>query len=278
MASDSDSDAISLTSTVLSEQKDEYPVETILAEKEVDGNHRRFLVMWEGYSDVRATWEPATSFDDESTFLEWEAKKRRQNQGLEPAFDLEDWQARVDAIERERLRRKARRKAKRKRLGIPTSPNEGEARAGDSGKAPSPSAKRSRRRSTHIGDDDDDESESSVGEFSKDKNDGKKRRHSDQTSDQSDHGLTSDDSLLEDIKVKQFNKKHKRLRKKIRVRETTSVRNQRPGPNQQANVGSASRPGYTTTAASGNSCPGQATESPSVCNRCGKASQRKGYC
>ncbi|KAI9774845.1 MAG: hypothetical protein M1840_000061 [Geoglossum simile] len=223
MATDTDSDAISLTSTALSEQKDEYPVEAILAEKEVDGKHPRFLVMWEGYSDVRATWEPATSFDDESTFLEWEAKKRRQSQGLEPAFDLEDWQARVDAIEREKLKRKARRKAMRKRLGIPTSPDEGEGRDGDDDKAPAPTTnvRTSGRRNTST-EDDDDESQSSVGELSRDKNDRKRRRHSDQNSDQSDGGLTSDDSLLEDIKVQEFNKKHKRLRKKKRTRGSTS--------------------------------------------------------
>ena len=229
MATDSDSDTISLTSTVLSEQKDEYPVEAILAEREVDGKQRRFLVMWEGYSDVRATWEPATSFDDESTFLEWEARKRRQNQCLEPAFDLEDWQARVDEIEREKLKRKARRKAKRKQCGIRTSSDEVGSRPGDGGiqddsdKAPAPTTRRSGRRNTYVGDDDDD-GESDVDESNKDKKDRKKRRHSIQNSDQSDDGLT-DDSLLEDIKVQQFNIKHKRLRKKIRGRESTSVRN-----------------------------------------------------
>ncbi|KAI9785498.1 MAG: hypothetical protein M1839_009239 [Geoglossum umbratile] len=227
MATDGDLDAISLTSTALSEQEEEYPVEAILAETEVDGKHPRFLVKWEGYPDVRATWEPATSFDDESTFLEWEARKRRQNQGLEPAFDVEDWQARVNAIESEKAERKARRKAKRKRLGIPTSSDEGEDGEGgggtqdDSDKAPTSVARRSRRRDTSVQVGDDDSGPDTV-KLSKDSEGRKKRRHSAHNSDESNDGLTSDDSLLEDIKVKQFNKKHKRLRKKTRARESTS--------------------------------------------------------
>src|SRR5947207_5964559 len=120
MVLSSDSDTISITSTAPSEQKDEYPVEAILAETLTgDGKNPLYLVKWEGYPITRATWEPAASFDDETTLLDWETKKYRQDRGLEPAFDIKDFQAQLKAAESAKAKRKARRKAKKKRLGIP---------------------------------------------------------------------------------------------------------------------------------------------------------------
>ncbi|KAH0542608.1 hypothetical protein FGG08_003016 [Glutinoglossum americanum] len=213
MDTGSDSDTISITSTAPSEQKDEYPVEAILAETVGDGRHPLYLVKWENYPITRATWEPASSFDDDSTLLDWKAKKDRQDKGFEPSFSIDEFQARIKEVENERARRKARRKAKRKRRGIPTSSDEGKAPVRKS---------RPKKRSTDLEEDEDEDGdgdESDVGEFRRDKRGSKKRHLSDE---EGGDGLTSDDSLMQDIKVKEFNKKHKKLRKKPRARESRS--------------------------------------------------------
>ena len=57
----SDEDSISLTSTILSEPKDEYPVEAILAEEKFKGI-TKYLVKWEGYPENRCTWETRSNF------------------------------------------------------------------------------------------------------------------------------------------------------------------------------------------------------------------------
>lgn len=54
---DSDSDAVSLNSTVASEQLEEYNVEKILHEVEIDGR-THYLAKWEGYPVNRSTYEP----------------------------------------------------------------------------------------------------------------------------------------------------------------------------------------------------------------------------
>ncbi|KAL4884415.1 hypothetical protein BJY04DRAFT_182435 [Aspergillus karnatakaensis] len=108
-------DEISLTSTVESEQKSEYEVETILAEDEFpDG--RRYLVRWAGYSDDRSTWEPADMFAANETFIDWETKKQQIAEGKEPAFDVAAWEARLRRLGEERDQRKSKRAAKRRRI------------------------------------------------------------------------------------------------------------------------------------------------------------------
>ena len=74
-------DSISVTSTVLSEQKDEYPVEAILAEEKFKGI-TKYLVKWEGYPEHQCTWETRSMFQDgeDSTFHEWETQKMRCQQ------------------------------------------------------------------------------------------------------------------------------------------------------------------------------------------------------
>ncbi|KAH0553339.1 hypothetical protein GP486_006570 [Trichoglossum hirsutum] len=228
MTNESDSDSISTTSTVLSEQKDEYPVEAILAESVTrDGKSPLYLVKWEGYPITRATWEPTTSFDDKSALLDWETKKDRQERGLEPAFDMENFRTQLKAAESAKAERRARRKTKRKRRGILTSSDE-EKRGGA---------------------DDDDNNDSDVGISRRDKRDDKKRRLPNQKSSEEDSGLTSDDSLMQDIRIKEFNRKHKRLRKKARIRGSRSSTEQAAPPLHQPE--SASRRPSTGVTAQG---------------------------
>ena len=120
---DSDVDSVSVTSTVLSEQKDEYPLEAILAEEKFSGV-TKYLVKWEGYPEYRCTWETRSNFQDgeDSTFHEWETQKMRVSRGLSKPFDIPAFKKRVekwlDSVEQ----RKLRRRLKRQRMGLPVSP------------------------------------------------------------------------------------------------------------------------------------------------------------
>ncbi|KAF4184719.1 hypothetical protein CNMCM7927_007661 [Aspergillus lentulus] len=113
----SDDDDISITSTAPSEQESEYEVETILAELEFDDGIK-YLVKWANYPIERCTWEPAESFCNEQTLIDWNKKKRAIAEGKRPAFDLIRFENHLAALERAKHDRKKRRAAKRRRLGL----------------------------------------------------------------------------------------------------------------------------------------------------------------
>lgn len=112
-----DEDEISLTSTAESVFQDEYEVETIHAQEVINGQ-RVYLVKWKGYDDLRCTWEPRDSFNTTEILQEWKNKKRQIRRGTRQPFDIEAWQAEIEAFENAREDRKRRRKAKRARLGL----------------------------------------------------------------------------------------------------------------------------------------------------------------
>ena len=126
-ASDDDSnvDSVSITSTVLSEQKDVYPLEAILAEQKFQGV-TKYLVKWEGYPEYRCTWETRAMFQDgeDSTFHEWETQKMRVSRGLSKPFDVPAFKKRVEIWLEDIRKRKIRRRAKRRRMGLPVGPIE----------------------------------------------------------------------------------------------------------------------------------------------------------
>ena len=134
-ASDDDSnvDSVSITSTVLSEQKDEYPLEAILAEEKFQGV-TKYLVKWEGYPEYRCTWETRSMFKDgeDSTFHEWETQKMRVSRGLSKPFDVPAFKNRVEIWLEGIQKRKLRRQAKRERMGLPIGPIEIESDEGSS--------------------------------------------------------------------------------------------------------------------------------------------------
>ncbi|KAL1997950.1 hypothetical protein VTN02DRAFT_367 [Thermoascus thermophilus] len=126
-----DDDDVSITSTVESEQRSEYEVDTILSELAFpDGV--KYLVKWEGYPMERCTWEPEESFDDPRTLQDWRRKKQAIARGEIPEFDLEGWEDLVKAVEDARDERKRRRREKRIRLGLPVS-TDWDASVGDAG-------------------------------------------------------------------------------------------------------------------------------------------------
>lgn len=118
-----DDDSISITSTLASDQYEEYVVEGIIAERDNDGI-MEYLVRWEGYPDERCTWEPRSSFQDESTMLDWETQKMRVSRGYAQPCDVEALLNRVEKWIVSTNQRTARRRAKRLRLGLPVTPIE----------------------------------------------------------------------------------------------------------------------------------------------------------
>ncbi|KAG0632754.1 hypothetical protein HOY80DRAFT_866728, partial [Tuber brumale] len=115
----SDSDTISLTSTVASEEDpdDTYIVENILGEKWIESEGKmRYLVKWEGYPMSRASWEPLEMFDDQDTIQEWKATQEAiRARGELPPFDWQKWDrerlAEAEAQE-DRKRRRAKKRQK----------------------------------------------------------------------------------------------------------------------------------------------------------------------
>lgn len=130
---ENDDDDISVTSTVASERLSEYEVEAILTEVPQDDGSMGYLVKWANYPIERATMEPADSFDDEQTLLDWEKKKRQIAEGKLTPFDYVSFDSHLVRIDEERDERKRKRAAKRSRLGLQDS---GERQAQTAGSSP----------------------------------------------------------------------------------------------------------------------------------------------
>ncbi|TID27634.1 putative 4-coumarate--CoA ligase 3 [Venturia nashicola] len=93
---DSDSDdsdgSVSSTWTTQSEEKTNYPVDQILAEKEDEESHDMlFLVKWTGYDKSRCTWEPACNFSA-PTMEQWVSEKNAIKLGFRTAFPVKTWE------------------------------------------------------------------------------------------------------------------------------------------------------------------------------------------
>lgn len=114
-------DSVSLTSTVMSDgEGKEYEVDQILAGWETDGV-MWYLTRWVGYPDVEATWQLRDTFNPSEegghdVFKDWQERKMRISRGYEKPYDIEDFEGRRDAIEREVAFRRARRRRKKARL------------------------------------------------------------------------------------------------------------------------------------------------------------------
>jgi chromo domain-containing protein 1 len=127
-----DDDAISLTSTLSSEygSDDEFSVDRILADK-TEGNKKKYLILWEGYPLEKATWEPHKNINDEILEV-WKERKSRESKGLDPPFDVAEFDALLARLAAEKADRHRRRKAKRKRLRLAVSPAPSDADDSDS--------------------------------------------------------------------------------------------------------------------------------------------------
>ncbi|KAL8966389.1 MAG: hypothetical protein Q9183_003393, partial [Haloplaca sp. 2 TL-2023] len=118
--SDDNDDAISLTSTVSSVQKDEYELEAILAEK-TENDTTLYLVKWEGYHELRSTWEVPEHFQNEQTLHDWSDQKMRISRGLAPRFDLLKWERDKEHLWARTTKRRQRRRDQKIALGLPVA-------------------------------------------------------------------------------------------------------------------------------------------------------------
>ena len=119
----SSDDSVSVNSTAPSEPREEYPLEGILAERK-SGGTTKYLVKWDGYPDVRCTWESDSNFQNDSTLSDWTHQKMRIARGLERPYDVDALERRIEVWLEKKNVRKNRRRAKRLRLGLPVGPEE----------------------------------------------------------------------------------------------------------------------------------------------------------
>ena len=239
-------DDISVTSTAMSEMQDEYILERILAERNATDGSRQWLVKWEGYPEERSTWEPRSSFTSGEPLFEWQAKQMRIARGYDKPYDVATFEQRIGEIEKARVIHKARRRAKRIRLGLPVSTDSDEGDSSDEAEEsddevlldrPSVSRRGSLRTVNQSLNDFVIEKDEVVREGSprKAKNN-KISKISTSDSETGDH--LSDDSLVEDLRTKEFNKNHKRLKKKLKLRgESATARSPDPPLEQLPPVG-----------------------------------------
>ncbi|KAJ6028228.1 hypothetical protein N7540_003804 [Penicillium herquei] len=79
------------------DEENEFDVETILAQR-VNAGHQEYLVKWDGYDVLNATWEPEYSFNSTDTLLDWERKKLDIQSGHQRRFNVEKWGKRLKKI------------------------------------------------------------------------------------------------------------------------------------------------------------------------------------
>ena len=223
-------DDVSVTSSVVSEMQDEYFLDKILAEKKTSDG-LRWLVRWEGYPEERSTWEPRSSFTSGEAFDDWQAQKMRIARGYDKPFDVAALEKRVDALEKAQAIRRVKRRAKRIRLQLPVSPESDELDSSDGAKEsdeeipldrPLVSRRGSLRTADKILDDsiieDDEIGRDETSTTPKISTHAQSPRSEPDTGDQ-----LSDDSLVEGLRMKEFNKTHNRLQKKLQPREESAT-------------------------------------------------------
>ncbi|KAJ5634153.1 hypothetical protein N7528_001995 [Penicillium herquei] len=73
-----------------------FDVETILAQKyNKKEGYLEYLVKWDGYDVMNATWEPEESFNSTDTLMDWERKKLDIQSGQQPRFNVEKFEKRL---------------------------------------------------------------------------------------------------------------------------------------------------------------------------------------
>lgn len=114
-------DNISLTSTIEEEfdSEEEWPVNQILAEGEMNGEIH-YLSDWAGFPLSSASWEPRGHFQ-EGLLKDWEAMKEKQKSGEVPKFYISDWRKAVIDHWSAKFRRHEARNRKRKAIGKSTT-------------------------------------------------------------------------------------------------------------------------------------------------------------
>lgn len=219
----SDNDTVSITSTVPSEPREEYPLEGVLAER-MNGGIKEFLVKWEGYPDERCTWETESNFQDDDTLHLWQVRKTRIARGLEKPYNVNALEARVEAWIAATKSRKARRRMKRRQLGLSIASKDTSEESSDGAEEvphDSPRRAQSSRQGGSVKTseapgfivDDEIEDEDDPQYSDADIRSGRKPKSNKPAADSSDEALT-DDSLMEDLHTKALNEQHREVFRK----------------------------------------------------------------
>ncbi|KAJ5643996.1 uncharacterized protein N7484_006503 [Penicillium longicatenatum] len=79
-------------------EEEAFEVEAILAEKCFMGV-TKYLVKWDGYDLMNATWEPADQFDSDETLTDWSRKKSLIEAERERRFDVKRWERDLKRIQ-----------------------------------------------------------------------------------------------------------------------------------------------------------------------------------
>lgn len=241
----SDNDTVSITSTVPSEPREEYPLEGVLAER-MNGGIKEFLVKWEGYPDERCTWETESNFQDDDTLHLWQERKMRIAKGLEKAYNVNALEARVEAWITATESRKARRRIKRQQLGLSIASKDTSEEFSD-GAEDRPHDSLRRAQSSRQGGsaktpeypgiamDDEIEDEDDPQHSDADIRSGRKAKSNKLAADSSEEALT-DDSLMEDLHTKALNEQHRTIQRKKKPQGDKTVKKvnemQPPKPNE----------------------------------------------
>ena len=228
---DSTDDDVSVTSSLMSEPREDYPLERILAER-VTANGPEWLVKWEGYPDERSTWEPESSFTTSDALFDWQTQKMRINRGYDKPYNVAAFEKKVKRVEQAQAVRKAKRRAKRIRLGLSVSPDLSEPQSSEEAEEsdderPLDGPSRSGRDMPRKGDPSLDEfvieaeeNRWKKGHLKQSRND-KGSRFPPSESESEDR--LSDDSLVEDLKTMEFNKTHKGPKRKVKPRGENAI-------------------------------------------------------
>lgn len=126
VALEDDDLSIHSTETEQYSEDQEFEVERILSETKDQYNRLRYLILWAGYPEHKATWEPKKNVQDPEIFKAWKLRKDQEVKGEKEKFDVPAFNARLAEIKRIKADKHRRRKIKKKKLGIPVSPSESE--------------------------------------------------------------------------------------------------------------------------------------------------------
>ena len=107
-------DSESLASLETDDGQD-HPPETILAERLHQRGFVWYLVKWKDCSVLRSSWERVHSFADcKWLLLEWEVRKEQEESGVKPKFDLDKFRKGIRDLERKERSRRLLRRLKRR--------------------------------------------------------------------------------------------------------------------------------------------------------------------
>lgn len=125
-----DTDHVALSDTDESEYEEDaqWEMDEILAQADFDvegkdgriGRERHYLVKWTGYSQYKASWEPASHFSNfRDVLFFWQERHSQIERGAGHHFDIEAWEDKLVEIAAKKARRRARRNRRRRKEGLP---------------------------------------------------------------------------------------------------------------------------------------------------------------